>query len=71
MIEFRYIEIINKKDKLVIKRISLGDRTKSGITRLTNIVSDKTNLKRFKVKVSKYDKQMPIKDNPNNTEEND
>lgn len=65
MAEFKYIEIINKKDKLVIKRISLGDRTKSGITRLTNIVSDKTNLKRFIVKVNKYDKQMPVKDNPN------
>lgn len=70
MVEFKYIEIINKKDKLVIKRISLGDRTKSGITRLKNIVSDKTNLKRFIVKVNKYEKQMPVKDNPN-TIEND
>lgn len=67
---FKYIEIIKDEDGLVVKRINVSRKKKSGITRLHNIMINQTNTALFSIKLNEYDNTMPVKDNPYNEDYN-
>lgn len=66
MPRFKYIEMIQDEDGLVVKRINVSHKTKQGVTRLFNKMLNKTNTALFTVSIAEYDCSMPIKDNPYN-----
>ncbi len=70
MSRFKYIEIINDEEGLVIKRVNVSKKTKKGITRIHNKLINQTNTVLYSIKLNEYDNPMPIKDNPY-LEEND